>query len=314
MESPPPPTPSRQGRGSFRENPRARWNLPFFSRPQLGVILLLGAALIGLYAWRAHVLIPPSPPPPGTLSLAFVEVTGKVSHPGVYSFPRPPTLSEVWAKAGASGTAPEPDRTIAGGSRVEVTPSGAYRVSAMPGAKLLTLGLPLDLNRATADDLAAIPGLGPALARRIVDFRTARGPFKQIEDLREVSGIAPQNLQKLKPYLGLGEPEAIASADGEAAMTAGKSLARTHRESQEERLPGTKSGLQPKTPGRVIDPNLASQTDWETLPGIGPVLAQRIIDYRRAHGPYKKIADLRKVSGIGRKKLERIKPYLIINK
>ena len=64
--------------------------LPYFSRSQLGVILLLGAALLGLYAWRAHVLFPPSPPPPGTMSLAFVEVTGQVAHPGVYSFPKPP--------------------------------------------------------------------------------------------------------------------------------------------------------------------------------------------------------------------------------
>jgi competence protein ComEA len=49
------------------------------------------------------------------------------------------------------------------------------------------------------------------------------------------------------------------------------------------------------------------------LPGIGPVLAKRIIDYRRVHGPYRKIADLRKVSGIGQKKLGKIKPYLTFN-
>ena len=286
--------------------------LPYFSRSQLGVILLLGAALLRLYAWRAHVLFPPSPPPPGTMSLAFVEVTGKVAHPGVYSFPKPPTLGEVWAKAGAPGTAPDPDKTIASGSRVEVTPEGGYRVAAMSGAQLLTLGLVIDLNRATAEDLDAIPGLGPALAQRIIDYRKAHGPFKKIDDLREVSGIGPQNLPKLKPYLGLGGPEAIAPPDWEAAMTAGKSVSGTHLESQEGRLPGSKSDIQPKTPGRVIDPNLSSQADLETLPGIGPVLAQRIINYRRAHGPYKKIDDLRKVSGIGRKKLEKLRPYVVI--
>jgi len=286
--------------------------LPYFSRPQLGVILLLGAALLFLYAWRAQTLLPPSPPPPGTLSLAFVEVTGKVAHPGVYSFPRPPSLKEVWTKAGAVGTAPDPDKTIAAGSRVEVTPDGAYRLASMSGAQLLTLGLPIDLNRATAEDLDAIPGLGPALAQRIIDYRLAHGPFKQIEDLREVSGIGPQNLPKLKPYLGLGSPEAIAPPDWEAAMTAGKSVSGTHIDSQEGRLPKSKSDLQPKTPGRLIDPNLSSKEDLETLPGIGPVLAQRIIDYRRAHGPYKKIGDLRKVSGIGPKKLEKLRPYLVL--
>ena len=64
-----------------------------------------------------------------------------------------------------------------------MTPEGGYRVAAMSGAQLVTLGLPLDLNRATAQDLDALPGLGPALAQRIVDYRQAHGPFKQIEDL-----------------------------------------------------------------------------------------------------------------------------------
>jgi competence ComEA-like helix-hairpin-helix protein len=286
--------------------------LPYFSRSQLGVILLLGAGLLGLYAWRAHVVFSPSPPPPGIMSLTVVEVTGKVPRPGVYSFPRPPSLREVWAKAGVVETPPDPDKTIASGSRVEVAPDGGYGVSTMSGAQLLTLGLPIDLNRATAEDLNALPGLGSALAQRIVDYRKAHGPFQQIGDLREVSGIGSQNLQKLKPFLGLGGPETMPPPAGEAAFTTGDSVSGTNLESQGGQLPGRKSGVKPKTPGRAIDPNRSSQADLETLPGIGPVLAKRIIAYRQAHGPYKKIADLRKVSGIGAKKLEKIKPYLII--
>jgi competence protein ComEA len=246
------------------------------------------------------------------MSLAFVEVTGKVPHPGVYSFQKPPSLREVWAKAGAVGTPSDPDQTIVSGSRVEVAPDGGSSVSTMSGAQLLTLGLRIDLNQANAEDLETIPGIGPVLARRIIDYRKAHGPFKKVEDLREVSGLSPQNLQKLKPYLGLGSPEEIVPPDWEAAMTLGKSASGTYIESRDGRLTGGKGSLQPKTPGRVIDPNLASKADLETLPGIGPVLAQRIIDYRLSHGLYKKISDLRKVSGIGRKKLEKIKPYLTI--
>ena len=159
-----------------------------------------------MYAWRAHVFFPPSPPPPGTLSLAFVEVTGNVPHPGVYSFPKPPTLGEVWTKAGAPGTAQDRDKTIASGSRVEVTPEGGYRVAAMSGAQLVTLGLPLDLNRATAQDLDALPGLGPALAQRIVDYRQAHGPFKQIEDLSGSLRHRPSEPAKAETLSGAGRP------------------------------------------------------------------------------------------------------------
>jgi competence protein ComEA len=180
--------------------------LPYFSRSQLGVMLLLGAALIGLYAWRAHWLFTPAPPPPGVMPLAFVEVTGHTSHPGVYSFPHPPTLMEVWQQAGCPVAAPDPGKIIASGSRVEVTSGGAYQLTTMSGAQLLTLGLPLDLNRASADDLAAVSGIGPTLAKKIVDYRQAHGPFKQVDELAEkVLGFGEKKVEKLKPFLIVSE-------------------------------------------------------------------------------------------------------------
>lgn len=185
--------------------------LPYFSRSQLGVILLLGAALIGLYAWRAHWLFAPSPAPPGIMSLAFVEVTGPVAHPGVYSFQQPPSLGEVWQRAGAPGTAPDKDKKIASGSRLEMTPEGGYRLGVMPGAQLVTLGLAIDLNQASAEDLAAVPGIGPALAKRIVEYRQAHGPFQKVEDLGEkVLGFGPKKVEKIKPFLIVAETNATA--------------------------------------------------------------------------------------------------------
>ncbi len=180
--------------------------LPYFSRSQLGVILLLGAVLIGLYAWRAHWLFAPSPAPPGIMELAFVEVTGPVAHPGVYSFPKPPALGEVWQRAGAPGVAPDKDKKIASGSRVEVTPEGGYRLAVMSGTQILTLGLPIDLNRASAADLEAVPGIGPALAKRIVEYRKAHGPFKKVDDLGEkVLGFGGKKVEKIKPFLIIAE-------------------------------------------------------------------------------------------------------------
>lgn len=71
----------------------------------------------------------------------------------------------------------------------------------MAGADLLVLGLALDLNRASASDLEAVPGIGPVLATRIVEYRQTHGPFGKLEDLVEINGIGPENFEKIRPYL-----------------------------------------------------------------------------------------------------------------
>ncbi len=186
-------------------------SLPYFSRAQHGVILLLGAALLLLWAWRANFFMAPSPPPPGNVNLVFVEVSGQGAHPGVYAFQHGPTLMEIWQKCGGPGPAPDSPDQIASGSRLEIGADGQYQLARMHGAELLTLGLALDVNTASAPDLDALPGIGPALAQRIVDYRRTRGPFKKIDDLINVSGIGPKLLEKIKPYLMIAEGEETAA-------------------------------------------------------------------------------------------------------
>ncbi|MBW1976058.1 MAG: helix-hairpin-helix domain-containing protein [Deltaproteobacteria bacterium] len=58
--------------------------------------------------------------------------------------------------------------------------------------------------------------------------------------------------------------------------------------------------------------NTATQADLEKLPGIGPVLAERIIKYREEHGPFKTIDEIQNVKGIGKKKFETIKDLIAV--
>lgn len=59
----------------------------------------------------------------------------------------------------------------------------------------------IDLNRATAAELQLLPGVGPALSKRIVEYREAKGEFDKIEDVMQVSGIGPKTFQAIKDYV-----------------------------------------------------------------------------------------------------------------
>lgn len=67
-----------------------------------------------------------------------------------------------------------------------------------------TAGFKLNINTATADELQQIPGLGPALAQRIVDYRNEYGQFASTDDLLNVSGIGNEKLSTIVPYLTVG--------------------------------------------------------------------------------------------------------------
>lgn len=175
-----------------------------FRWEQAGILVLLAAALLALYLYREY---PPSRPLPPVASSVFVEIAGKgVPRPGVYAFEQPPSLEAALARAGAAPAAGGENRPLTSGSRVEVDPAGRVQVGRMEGARLLTLGLPLELNNATAADLERLPGIGPELARRIVAHREEQGPFRRLEDLAAVKGFGPRKLERLAPYL-IVEPQ-----------------------------------------------------------------------------------------------------------
>lgn len=85
--------------------------------------------------------------------------------------------------------------------------SGAGAGVAAGGSRGASGGIPaprVDVNRATAGELVSLPGIGPALAGRIVDHRSRQGPFGVLEDLLAVPGIGPVLLERLRDRVNLG--------------------------------------------------------------------------------------------------------------
>lgn len=72
---------------------------------------------------------------------------------------------------------------------------------------VVTEAAPINLNTATATELEKLPGVGPATALRIVEFRTKNGAFKKIEDLMNVRGIGEKTFLTLKPLVVVTPPK-----------------------------------------------------------------------------------------------------------
>ena len=69
----------------------------------------------------------------------------------------------------------------------------------------------VNLNTATQSELEALPGIGPKVAARIVEYRKAKGPFKKIEEVMNVQGVGEKSFLKLRPQLTVGtKPEPAA--------------------------------------------------------------------------------------------------------
>jgi competence ComEA-like helix-hairpin-helix protein len=64
---------------------------------------------------------------------------------------------------------------------------------------------PLDLNHASADEISRLPGVGPSLARRIVEERLRRGRFESSDNLRSILGMGPKKLAALREHVTVGE-------------------------------------------------------------------------------------------------------------
>jgi competence protein ComEA len=156
----------------------------------------------------------------------------------------------------------------------------------------------IDINRADRGELMMLPGIGPSLADRILDYREAHGPFEGLADLRKVPGIGPATLEKLRPRIQMtwsAKPPPKSESEGLVVLPAKMSV---------------KSAKTTALEGQ-IDLNRAGLADLQRLPGIGPKLAQRIVDVRTTK-PFATVDEIRRVPGIGVKTLEKIRPHATV--
>lgn len=139
------------------------------------------------------------PPPAGSSRPLVVDVVGAVRRPGVYRLRAGSRVQAAVARAGGMTRHADPAAVnlaapLVDGEQVLVVARGAAGAgSGAPGA-----GAPVSLSTATADQLDALPGIGPVTAQKIVDYRTQHGGFSSVDDLDAIPGIGPSRLKNLQ--------------------------------------------------------------------------------------------------------------------
>ena len=198
-----------------------------------GVVLVVGRRPPG----QAVVLHDPPTPIP-----LRIHVTGAVVNPGVYALPRDSIVQEAIEAAGGLTTradtrnlnlaqalvdgdqinilelpptatltpTPRPTNTLAptitvGPGTPTPTPAATDTPTGVPTSiEVVAAGGLININTATVAELDTLPRIGPAIAQRIIDYRTTNGPFSSIEQIMNVSGIGPATFAQIRDLITVG--------------------------------------------------------------------------------------------------------------
>ena len=243
--------------------------------------------------------------------IAYIYITGEIAKPGVYKLSEDSRIFQLIEMAGGFTKNADTEslnlaENVIDGSHVHIGSKFhvQYESPTIPGmpANIQTQNAnaransaitysqaqagKININSAGAGELESLPGIGPALAQRIIDYRNNHGNFSRPEDLINVRGIGQLKLAQVLPHV--------------TAMNAGGSYITGARTSQ------------PQSTAGLIDINRAGQKELERLTGVGPVTAKRIIEYRKQHGRFTKPEDLMNIRGISSAKLSNMRHQILI--
>ncbi len=145
----------------------------------------------------------------------------------------------------------------------------------------------IDINDANLKQLKKLPGIGPVLASRILTYREQNGDFDTYSDLDKINGIGAGIIDKvsgrIKGVSGRGSSSSLSGSNESGGSFSG-----------------------------VVYINTAGQSTLEKLPGIGPVTAKAILEYRRSNGDFGSVDQLEVVDGIGPATLDDIRSTVTV--
>jgi competence protein ComEA len=164
--------------------------------------------LIGLLA-AGVIWLAASPPrgqpvtliPTPTMANVTVYVSGAVTNPGVYSLPAGSRVEDAIKAAGGFAPGAEQEEinlatSLLDGQQVDVP--GVVSAGHVNAGRV-------NINTASAEELDALPGIGPTTAQAIVDYRLEHGDFTAIQDVQNVPGVGPTTYDKIKDYITVGQ-------------------------------------------------------------------------------------------------------------
>jgi competence protein ComEA len=183
----------------------------------LGAVVALAVATIVVFVRgnRSHELVLKVEPISASSEMT-VYAGGAVATPGLYTPPLHARVATLLEQAGLLASADQSALQMAAElhdgqqvivpARTATAPSVASSViaSTAPATPVPSVEGPIDVNSATLGQLESLPGIGPALAQRIIDYRNEHGPFGSLDDLANVKGISARMVDELRDLATAG--------------------------------------------------------------------------------------------------------------